>query len=113
MHDYYGERLSSPWYRHQSQLQSIVIPSYEDALQRQLFKACRSKKYDSDDDSDDENVVEKATRAHMQATSDWEKAKEKSEDAKKKVEECEAKMHAATRKLEKAKRETRRFMHHY
>ncbi|KAJ8111870.1 hypothetical protein OPT61_g5640 [Boeremia exigua] len=112
MQDYYEERLR-PWYRHRSQLGPASYHYFEDgheerllsSLQRQLVQAFRPSKYESEEDSEDENDVEKATRAHMKATLEYDKAKEKSDEANKKLEECELRVQAAARELERAKKE--------
>ncbi|KAI8941785.1 hypothetical protein NX059_002986 [Plenodomus lindquistii] len=53
------------------------------------------------------NNVEEATRSHVAAKSEWEKAKEKFDEAKKKLEECEKKLKDSEEKLREAKREVR------
>ncbi|KAF2846665.1 hypothetical protein T440DRAFT_225276 [Plenodomus tracheiphilus IPT5] len=50
-----------------------------------------------------QNSVEDATRAHVAAKSDWEKAREKFDEAKKKLEECEKKLKECEDKLRSAK----------
>jgi hypothetical protein len=50
------------------------------------------------------NNVEKATRAHVEAQKECEKAKEKFDEAKKKFEECEEKVNKAEAALQWAKR---------
>lgn len=114
MYDYYLESFR-PRYRHQGQMQSMAYPSYDDYddcdervldnMQRQLVKAFRLRKHHSDSDSEnDNNDLEKATRAHIEATLEYEKLKEQFDDAKKKLEECEEKVQAAAKQLEKAKK---------
>ncbi|KAF1832301.1 hypothetical protein BDW02DRAFT_600094 [Decorospora gaudefroyi] len=50
-----------------------------------------------------EHSVEQATRAHVEAQSEFSKAKEKYEEAKKKFEECEEKVKKAEQQLQWAK----------
>ncbi|KAH9870911.1 hypothetical protein J1614_006483 [Plenodomus biglobosus] len=50
-----------------------------------------------------QNFVEDATRAHVAAKADWEKAKEKFDDAKKKLEEGEKKLKECEERLRAAK----------
>lgn len=114
MHDYYAERLH-PWYRRQSEIQTMEYPYYDDydervlgSMQQQLVKAFRPCKYDSDSDSEEGDGLEKVKKAQIQTTLEYEKAKEVSDDAMKKLMECEAKMHAANKEFEKAKRSRRR-----
>lgn len=113
MQDYYAERLR-PLYRYETQFQPLVYSHYDyddrppSSMQRQLSRVCRPRQYDSDSESDEDNGIEKATRAHIEATSEYEKAKEKSDEAQKKLEECEAKVQAAAKRLNKAKKELRR-----
>ena len=52
---------------------------------------------------DSPNNIEQATRQHVAAQKDMEKAKEKYEEAKKKFEECEKKVQEAERALSLAK----------
>ncbi|KZM21564.1 hypothetical protein ST47_g7320 [Ascochyta rabiei] len=52
----------------------------------------------------EQNGVEMATRAHVDATREHEKVKEKLGEAKKKFEESEAKVKEAAEKLQKAKK---------
>lgn len=117
MHDYYAERIRS-WPRHHSQLQPTVYPYYGDYDDgpmpvMQIVRAFHPRKHEHEEYSEGDSDVEKATRAHIQATSEYEKVKEVFDDAKKKLEECEAKVQAATKRLEKAKREWRRYHLYY
>ncbi|KAG9195098.1 hypothetical protein G6011_00218 [Alternaria panax] len=48
-------------------------------------------------------IVEQATRSHVEAQNEFEKAKEKYEEAKKKYEECEKKVKEAGKMLDFAK----------
>lgn len=114
MYDYYPERVSGTWSRYQSPSQPMLYPYYDGyegrahAIHRELSTPYHPRPYEVEEDSEDENELEKATREHVEATSEYNKAKATSEDAKKQLEESEAKLQAATKRLEKAKRDSRR-----
>jgi hypothetical protein len=118
MQEYYTDRAYSAWAR--SQIPQVIYPYYDDydeklahGLQRRLSKAYRSGHIGVAEDSDEESDLEKATKKHIEATTELDTAKRESEKTKRLLDECEAKVRAATDKLEKAKRELRRLRYAY
>ena len=119
MQEYYTDRAYGAWARPHGQIPQVVYPYYDDyeerlshGLQRRLSQAYRLG-HIKVEESDEESDLEKATRKHITATEQLNKAKKQSDEAKRKLEDCEASVRAATVRLEKAKRELRRYRYTY
>jgi patatin-like phospholipase/acyl hydrolase len=96
---------------HQSRRKQFFVPYYDNFGENFMplthwhnyHPAYRRRGSESSSDIELPSSVEDATRAHVEATIDFEKAKEKFEEAKKKFEDCEKKMKEAKKKLQMAK----------
>lgn len=115
MDDFYRQFLRRS---HRNRAQWTSPPYYdhygEAFMPFAYFAACKTKDRDPKDEQEEEpNDIEKATRAHVEATLEHEKIAEKLEEVKKQFEESEAKVKEAEKELQKAKAEYARMIKYW